>query len=71
MSLSWSRRLKSTKKQKASGKNDINIDVLEEDAKQHDLLLQQYRLSVMGLQQVLVVQPYFEPGHPDYRSKTD
>jgi hypothetical protein len=45
--------------------------IMEAEAVQHDLLMQQYRLKVMDTQQVLVVQPWYPPNHHWARPDTN
>jgi 50S ribosomal subunit-associated GTPase HflX len=48
-----------------------NDQIMEAEAVQHDLLMQQYRLKVMDTQQVLVVQPWYPPNHHWARPDTN
>ena len=40
-------------------------------AKDHDVLLQHYKLKVMDTQQVIVVQPWYHHTHPNFKTNTN
>ena len=40
-------------------------------AKDHDVLLQHYKLKVMDTQQVIIVQPWYHHTHPNFKTNTN